>query len=79
MPNVRALHCSWALLLLGATIAAAQPAAPAQAAGYTIFVRGTPIGREDVSVDASATGTTITSTGRLSAPLNVTLRRSEFR
>ena len=79
MPNVRALHCSWALLLLWATIAAAQPAPPAQTAGYTIFVRGTPIGREDVSVDASATGTTITSTGRLSAPLNVTLRRSEFR
>jgi dipeptidyl aminopeptidase/acylaminoacyl peptidase len=79
MPNVRALHCSWALLLLSATIAAAQPAVPAPASGYTIFVRGTPIGREDIKVDASQAGTTVTSTGRLSAPLNVSLRRSEFR
>jgi len=76
---VRALHCSWALLLLSATIATAQPAAPPPAAGYTIFVRGTPIGREDITVDASQAGTTVTSSGRLSAPLNVSLRRSEFR
>lgn len=76
---MRALHCSWALLLLSATIATAQPAAPPPAAGYTIFVRGTPIGREDITVDASQAGTTVTSSGRLSAPLNVSLRRSEFR
>jgi dipeptidyl aminopeptidase/acylaminoacyl peptidase len=79
MPIVRALHCSWALLLLSATIATAQPAAPPPAAGYTIFVRGTPVGREDITVDTSPAGTTVTSTGRLSAPLNVSLRRSEFR
>lgn len=80
MPNVRALHCSWALLLLAATVATGQPASPSPAAsGYTIFVRGTPVGREDVTVDTTLTGTTIVSTGRLSAPLNVSLRRGEFK
>lgn len=79
MPTVRALHCSWALLLLSATVAAAQPATPAVASGYTIFVRGTPVGREDITVETTPAGTTVTSTGRLSAPVNLTLRRSEFK
>lgn len=76
MPDVRAFHCIWALLLLTASSAAAQVT---PTVGYTIFVRGTPVGREDVTVDATLTSTTIVSTGRLSAPLNVTLRRGEFR
>lgn len=88
---MRAFHCSWALVrvttlsvsaLFGSALSAsAQPALPATpaAAGYTIFVRGTPIGREDITVDATAAGTTIVSTGRLSAPLNVALRRAEFK
>ena len=73
-------YCTWALAavlctLAGSTapvrIAAAQQPAPA-AIGYTIFVRGTPIGHEDVRVRADDTGTTISSDGRASVPENST-------
>lgn len=74
---MRVFHCSWALaLLLTALPAGQQPAAPT---GYTIFVRGTPIGREDITIETGPTGPTVISTGRLSAPLNVVLRRAELK
>jgi dipeptidyl aminopeptidase/acylaminoacyl peptidase len=85
---MRAFHCSWALALVltAATAAQQAPAAPGPAlattpptTGYTIFMRGTPIGREEMSVEVNATGTTVVSSGRLSAPLNVVLRRAEFK
>lgn len=77
---MRVFHCSWAALLILAATAGAQPAPPATPvpSGYTIFVRGTVVGREEVTIDSSAAGTTIVSTGRLSAPVNVVLRRAEF-
>jgi pimeloyl-ACP methyl ester carboxylesterase len=79
------LHCIWALLLLLAVPAAGGQAAPAQAAaegtsGYTVFVRGQPIGREDVTVQRDAAGnTTIVSQSRLGPPVNLTTRRAEVR
>jgi pimeloyl-ACP methyl ester carboxylesterase len=66
------------LLLLAPAAAPAQQA-PAGATGYTTFVRGTPIGREDVTVRSDANGVTVTSEGRLGAPANLTIRRAEFR
>jgi len=57
---------------------ATEPQAPASI-GYTVFVHGTPIGREEVTVQPSASGLTITSTGRLSAPVNRVTRRAEVR
>ncbi len=63
--------------------AAAEPASQAPAAsqpvttGYLVFFRGEPIGREDVTVTTSAAGTTISSEGRLSGALNLTVRRAE--
>ena len=73
------LHCICAALLILATPAAAQQAQPGAAGGYTVFLRGTPLGREDISVTTDASGTTVSSRSRLGLPLNVTLRRVEIR
>lgn len=73
------VHCSWAAALLLSAVVLAQQAPTPGSTGYLIFVRGTPIGREDVTVRTDATGTSIESSGRVSAPLNLTIRRSEFR
>ena len=75
------LYCTCALLLFLAAPADAQQAAvpAAGATGYTVFFRGTPLGREEVTITTDATGTTIASQNRLGAPLNMTLRRIEFK
>ena len=79
-PYMRLLYCTWAVLLVVPAIAGAQQQPPpAGPTGYTTFVRGTPIGREDVTVRSDASGLTITSEGRLGAPANLTIRRAEFR
>ena len=71
-------YSTWALVALLGTGAAAQQAAPA-ATGYTIFLRGSPVGHEDVVVRTDATGTTITSVGRASVPENTTIGKAEVR
>ena len=75
---LRLLYFTFALLLLAPPAASAQQA-PAGATAYTTFVRGNPIGREDVTVRSDASGVTVTSEGRLGAPANLTIRRAEFR
>ncbi|HVG54762.1 MAG TPA: alpha/beta fold hydrolase [Vicinamibacterales bacterium] len=75
-PYLRLLYCTWAFLLIAPAFAAAQDTG---ATGYTTFVRGNPIGREDVTVRQDASGLTVTSEGRVGAPANLTIRRSEFR
>ena len=73
-------NCTWAfLLLLFAMGARAQEAAAPPSRGYTIFLRGTPIGREDVTVKADASGVTISSQGRMSVPSSLTTRRAEVK
>ena len=47
--------------------------------GYTVFLRGQPIGREDVTLQSGPDGTTVVSEGRLSSPLNIVIRRAEFK
>ena len=65
--------------------ASAQPPqvpAPLQEAGattFTIFVRGAPIGTEQIAVTRGADGWTIVSSGRLGAPLDVIARRTQVR
>jgi len=74
-----------ALALLAA--AAPLPAAaqqPASAAGtgeatFKVFARGAAIGTEQTAVTRDATGWTITSSGRLNAPLNIVNRRLQIR
>jgi pimeloyl-ACP methyl ester carboxylesterase len=72
-------YCTWALAaVLGAAVVAAQQPAP-RPTGYTVFLRGTPIGHEDVVVKTDAGGTTITSQGRASVPENTTIGKAEVR
>jgi pimeloyl-ACP methyl ester carboxylesterase len=79
--RVLARHCTWALvLLLSASAAFAQTQAPAETTStrrYTVFLRGTPVGRETLNVRSGANGLTITSQSNLGAPLNVVMRRGE--
>lgn len=68
------------LAVLAAPASAQQaPAGPASATSYSLFFRGVPAGSMSVDVRTDATGTTIVSDGRLSPPLNITLRRSEIK
>lgn len=60
----------------------AQPTSPQPAPtthGYTVFVGGAVVGREDVTVQATADGITITGKGRLSGSLDLVIRRAEVR
>jgi hypothetical protein len=63
---------------------AQQPPAPpplqeAGAASFTIFVRGMPVGTEQIALIRGAEGWTIVSSGRLGAPLDIVARRIEVR
>ena len=75
-------YCTCAVVVcLAAPAAAQQPAAsaPSTPTSYRVFMRGTLIGREDVTVQQNAGGLTIVSQGRLAAPLNVVIKRAEFK
>jgi pimeloyl-ACP methyl ester carboxylesterase len=66
-------------LLLARPLSAQQPPAAPKPTGYTIFFRGAPVGREELTVREDSTGTTIVVQGRLAAPLNVVTRRAEMK
>ena len=80
---MRVFHCTWTLLLLLTLPAFAQRgqstpnAAPS--AGYTIFLRGAPIGRQEVNVRSDAQGLLITGQGQIAAPIDVITRRVELK
>jgi pimeloyl-ACP methyl ester carboxylesterase len=77
---MRVFYCICAVSLILATPAGAQQApATAKPTGYTIFFRGAPVGREEVTVLEDSTGKTITAQGRLGAPLNAVTRRAELK
>ncbi len=77
--------CALAVTALLPAMASAQlpPAAPAlpdaAAFTFTVFVRGVPIGTEQSAVALGADGWTITSSGRLGAPIDLLLRRLQLR
>ena len=73
---MRIFHCTLAILAILAIPGAAQ--APAEA-GYVIFLRGTAIGREEVSIRSSPDGTTVSSHGNAGAPLSTVARNLELR
>jgi uncharacterized protein len=75
---MRHLYFICALVALGASPAAAQAPAP-ESRGYTVFLRGTPIGREDITVRTQDGNFIITGTGRLSPPLDIMTKRAEVR
>src|SRR5678816_4719194 len=64
--------------LISPPLAGAQQS-PSGTTAYTTFIRGNPVGREDVTVKSDATGLIVTSEGRLGDPANLTIRRVEFR
>ena len=73
-----------AVLALPLGAAAQQPLAPsplqeAGATSFSIFLRGAPIGTEQIAVTRTATGWTIVSSGRLAAPLDAVARRLQVR
>jgi fermentation-respiration switch protein FrsA (DUF1100 family) len=77
---MRVLYCTWALLLTLAASASAQQAASAPVStGYTMFFRGSPVGREDVTIRTDAGGTVITGQGRMSLPVDLQIRNAEAR
>lgn len=77
---MRVLYCTVAVLLALAPQARAQatPAADPEPTGYAVFLRGTPIGREDVTVRVDGNGLSVVSEGRISAPADLIIRRAEF-
>ena len=73
-----------AALALPLAAAAQQPPVPpalqeAGATSFTIFLRGAPIGTEQIAVNRLAAGWTIASTGRLGAPIDIVARRLQVR
>ena len=64
-----------------ASMAGVAPTAHAQQPDTTttfrVFLRGSPIGSEDVVVQRSVDGWTISGTGHLGAPLDLTTRVNE--
>src|SRR5688572_23876470 len=78
-PYSQLLYCMCAILLLAPAAATAQQQPAPAATAYTTFVRGLPVGREDVRVRSDASGLTVTSEGRIGAPTNLIIRRAEFR
>src|SRR4051812_47294942 len=80
---MRVFHCTRACGVLLATaallgcagsVATAQTPTPQESA-FTIYIRATPVGTERVSVARSANGFTITSTGRIGAPVDLVIRK----
>jgi pimeloyl-ACP methyl ester carboxylesterase len=53
--------------------------APAATSTFTVFLRSTPIGNEQVSVERSNGGWTISGSGRVGPPLNLVLRSFQVR
>ena len=71
-------------LALPPGVSAQQPAPPpplqeAGATTFAIFLRGAPIGTEQVAVTRTATGWTLVSSGRLGAPIDAVARRVQVR
>src|SRR5262245_25707076 len=82
---VRPIHSSCAAAAALATLAAlpvaAQqaPAPQVQPSSFTLFVRGQPVGNEEIGVVQTPQGWTITSTGRVNSPLDIVARSFQLR
>src|SRR5215207_7867705 len=76
---MRALHCTWVVLVLLAGSAHAQTPAPASASSkYAIFLRGVPVGEEEISVRTGAEGVAATGRGMIGSPINTVIRNVEL-
>ena len=81
--SIRATCVAW--LLSVPLIAWAQQPVPAprldepNSASFTIFLRGAPVGTEQVAVTRTADGWNVVSSGRLAAPIDAIARRLQAR
>jgi len=57
---------------------AAVPASPA-GVGYTVFLRGAPVGHQEVTVRSDAQGLVISGQGQIAEPINVITRHAELK
>lgn len=76
---MRCLHIIWVIcsVLLGTGVAGAQPAEGT--ASFRVFLKGSAIGGEEATVRRTPAGVTITSNGRLAAPLDLLTRQCVLR
>jgi hypothetical protein len=75
---IRAAIAACTLAVAGSASAQLVPAPPLQeanAAAFTIFVRGVPIGTEQIALTRIADGWMISSTGRMAPPVDIVARR----
>jgi uncharacterized protein len=81
---MRVFHCTRGFVVaLSATLLLADPGrAGAQASAestFNIYIRSTSIGTEQIAVERSADGWTITSSGRVGAPIDLLIRQFKAR
>ena len=85
MPSFHSIRAALAAVAFALPVTvAAQPQPPplaptSGASSFTIFLRGAPIGTEQISLQRIATGWSITGSGRLGAPFDIIARRLEVR
>jgi uncharacterized protein len=82
MPSSHCIRAAAAVLALALQLSvAAQPAAAQETLEerFTVFLRGAVVGSEAIAVTRDAAGWTIISSGRLNAPLDITLHRLNVR
>jgi pimeloyl-ACP methyl ester carboxylesterase len=68
--------------VVAAVTTAAQQTTPTSSAApsnFTIFIRGVAVGSEQIGLERTAQGWTITSTGRIGPPLEIVIRSLEVR
>ncbi|HZR24126.1 MAG TPA: alpha/beta fold hydrolase [Vicinamibacterales bacterium] len=70
-------RCTLHLFVALAALALSTPAV-AQEQSFTVFFRGTAIGSEQITLARTPEGWTITSSGRVGAPLDIVTRRLEM-
>jgi pimeloyl-ACP methyl ester carboxylesterase len=86
MPSLHSIRAALVAAAIAVPLAAGAQQAPvvpqlqeAGATNFSIFLRGAPIGTEQVAITRTATGWTIVSTGRLAAPIDIVGRRVQAR
>jgi pimeloyl-ACP methyl ester carboxylesterase len=81
--SIRAVHMALALATAATAAAQIVPVAPAlpetNVTNFTLFLRAQPIGTEQIALNRIADGWMISSTGRLSPPLDAVARRMQVR
>jgi len=71
--------CVASLILPAAAVAQQPSAAAPSASNFTVFIRSVPVGSEQIAVSRNAEGWTITSSGRMGAPIDIVARRVQVR